>query len=68
MEGKVTSVGLLYTALETAEGVLNIPNSGLLAAAVGPIPPLPDRETAAQPPPQPPPQPPQPPQPGPDPG
>lgn len=39
MEGTVTSVGLLYTTLETAEGVLNIPNSGLLAAAVGPIPP-----------------------------
>jgi hypothetical protein len=39
MEGTVTAVGLLYTTLETAEGVLNIPNSGLLAAAVGPIPP-----------------------------
>jgi small-conductance mechanosensitive channel len=50
MEGTVTSIGLLYTTLETPEGVLNVPNSGLLAAAVGPIPPLrPDAQPAEPP-------------------
>jgi small-conductance mechanosensitive channel len=34
--GVIISAGLLYTVLETAEGPLNIPNSSLLAAAVGP--------------------------------
>ena len=34
----VTSVGLLYTTLSTQDGVLNIPNGALLAAAVGPLP------------------------------
>lgn len=38
IEGIVTTVGLLYTTLETADGVVNIPNAGLLAAAVGPSP------------------------------
>jgi small-conductance mechanosensitive channel len=38
-QGTVTSVGLLFTTLATDDGVLNMPNSGLLAAAVGPIPP-----------------------------
>ncbi|MCU1655821.1 MAG: small-conductance mechanosensitive channel-like protein [Pseudonocardiales bacterium] len=37
-DGTVTTVGLLYTTLATAEGRINIPNSGLLGAAVGPIP------------------------------
>jgi hypothetical protein len=36
--GVVVSAGLLYTMLETADGPLNIPNSALLAAAVGPAP------------------------------
>lgn len=35
-EGVVVSAGLLYTTLETQDGPLNIPNSALLAAAVGP--------------------------------
>jgi small-conductance mechanosensitive channel len=35
--GTVTSVGLIYTRLETGEGPLNIPNGALLAAAVGPV-------------------------------
>jgi small-conductance mechanosensitive channel len=47
-QGTVTSVGLLFTTLATEDGVLNMPNSGLLAAAVGPIPqpepPVPDDE------------------------
>jgi hypothetical protein len=34
--GIIISAGLLYTVLETAEGPLNIPNSSLLASAVGP--------------------------------
>jgi small-conductance mechanosensitive channel len=34
--GVIVSAGLLYTVLETAEGPLNIPNSSLLASAVGP--------------------------------
>ncbi|HKT02109.1 MAG TPA: mechanosensitive ion channel family protein [Rugosimonospora sp.] len=34
--GVVVSAGLLYTVLETADGPLNIPNSSLLASAVGP--------------------------------
>ena len=38
IEGTVTTVGLLYTTLDTADGVVNIPNAGLLAAAVGPLP------------------------------
>jgi len=38
LDGTVTSVGLLYTTLSTEEGVLNIPNGALLAAAVGPLP------------------------------
>ncbi|WP_432825025.1 mechanosensitive ion channel family protein [Dactylosporangium sp. CA-092794] len=36
--GVIVSAGLLYTMLETADGPLNIPNSALLAAAVGPAP------------------------------
>lgn len=36
--GVVISAGLLYTALATDEGPISIPNSSLLAAAVGPVP------------------------------
>ncbi|HEY1484922.1 MAG TPA: mechanosensitive ion channel family protein [Micromonosporaceae bacterium] len=35
-DGVVVSAGLLYTMLQTPDGPLNIPNSTLLAAAVGP--------------------------------
>lgn len=35
LEGTVTSIGLVYTSLETEEGSLAIPNSALMAAAVG---------------------------------
>ncbi len=35
--GVVVSAGLLYTMLETPDGPLNVPNSTLLAAAVGPV-------------------------------
>jgi hypothetical protein len=36
--GVIVSAGLLYTMLDTPDGPLNIPNSTLLAAAVGPAP------------------------------
>jgi small-conductance mechanosensitive channel len=35
-EGVVTSVGLVYTTLATDDGPLNIPNSALLGAGIGP--------------------------------
>ncbi|WP_030435718.1 mechanosensitive ion channel family protein [Actinoplanes subtropicus] len=37
--GVIVSAGLLYTVLDTDAGPLNIPNSSLLASAVGPAPP-----------------------------
>lgn len=37
-EGTVTMLGLLYTTIASADGDINIPNSALLAAAVGPVP------------------------------
>jgi small-conductance mechanosensitive channel len=37
-EGTVTATGLVYTTLLTPDGPINIPNSGLLAAAIGPAP------------------------------
>lgn len=37
-EGTVTVLGLLYTTIASAEGDINIPNSALLGAAVGPVP------------------------------
>ncbi|GAA2527415.1 hypothetical protein GCM10010434_089570 [Winogradskya humida] len=36
LTGTVVSAGLLYTMLETDDGPLNIPNSALMASAVGP--------------------------------
>jgi small-conductance mechanosensitive channel len=45
--GVVVSAGLLYTILETRDGPLNIPNSALLAAAVGPAVDSPDDEAPA---------------------
>ncbi len=46
-DGIVSSVGLLYTSLQADDGpLINIPNSGLLAAAVGPAP-EDDEETPA---------------------
>jgi small-conductance mechanosensitive channel len=37
-EGQITEVGITYTRLETEDGRLNMPNSQVLASAVGPIP------------------------------
>ncbi|MBL7258846.1 mechanosensitive ion channel domain-containing protein [Paractinoplanes lichenicola] len=44
--GTIISAGLLYTVLETSEGPLNIPNSALLASAVGPSEGEPDDQPA----------------------
>lgn len=38
IEGTVTDISITYVRLETAEGVVFIPNSQVLAAAVGPVP------------------------------
>jgi small-conductance mechanosensitive channel len=37
-EGTITYAGLMYTIIDTAEGRVNIPNAGLLSAAIGPVP------------------------------
>jgi small-conductance mechanosensitive channel len=47
-EGVITGSGLMYTNIDTAEGPISIPNSALLASAVGPAPPE-DVEDAADP-------------------
>ncbi len=41
-DGQITEVGITYLRIDTAEGTLHLPNSQVLAAAVGPIPPPPD--------------------------
>jgi small-conductance mechanosensitive channel len=38
MDGTVTEIGITYVRLDTGEGVLALPNSQVLAAAVGPLP------------------------------
>jgi small-conductance mechanosensitive channel len=38
MEGTVTEIGLTYVRIDTGEGILALPNSQVLAAAVGPVP------------------------------
>ena len=38
LEGTVTDISITYVRLETAEGVLFVPNSQALAAVVGPVP------------------------------
>ncbi|GAA0519456.1 hypothetical protein Ade02nite_80560 [Paractinoplanes deccanensis] len=42
LTGTIVSAGLLYTVLETDDGPLNIPNSALMASAVGPSAPYAD--------------------------
>ena len=36
-EGVILGSGLVYTTIETEAGVVSMPNSGLLAAAIGPV-------------------------------
>jgi small-conductance mechanosensitive channel len=49
LDGVVTEIGITYIRLDTGETVLSIPNSQVLAAAVGPVP---RRPEAPNPPPQ----------------
>jgi small-conductance mechanosensitive channel len=37
IEGTVTDIGITYVRLDTDQGTLNVPNSQVLAAAVGPV-------------------------------
>ncbi len=37
-EGTITYAGLIYTIIETDEGRVSLPNAGLLASAIGPVP------------------------------
>jgi hypothetical protein len=37
-DGEVTAITLMYTRLATAEGLISLPNSGVLASASGPRP------------------------------
>lgn len=36
-EGVIVAAGLMYTTIDTDEGVISMPNAGLLAAAIGPV-------------------------------
>ena len=38
LDGVIVGAGLMYTQIETAEGLISMPNSGLLGAAIGPAP------------------------------
>jgi small-conductance mechanosensitive channel len=46
IEGIVVEIGISYVRIETAGGVLHLPNSQVLAAAVGPVPGHPQDSTA----------------------
>ncbi len=37
-EGVILGSGLVYTTIETEEGIVSMPNAGVLGAAIGPIP------------------------------
>ncbi len=37
-EGTITYAGLMYTVIDTEEGLVSLPNAGLLASAIGPVP------------------------------
>jgi hypothetical protein len=46
IEGVVTDIGITYVRLDTAEGLLSVPNAQVLAAAVGPMRLAPEAELA----------------------
>lgn len=46
IEGTVTEIGITYLRLDTGDGALALPNSQVLAAAVGPVPPSPSAPPA----------------------
>jgi small-conductance mechanosensitive channel len=45
LQGVVTEIGITYIRLDTGDTVMSVPNSQVLAAAVGPIPRQPDKPT-----------------------
>ena len=51
LDGTVTEIGITYIRLDTGNTIMSVPNSQVLAAAVGPVPAEPEPEPA--PPPQP---------------
>jgi small-conductance mechanosensitive channel len=53
LDGTVTEIGITYIRLDTGETVMSVPNSQVLAAAVGPVPPEPEPEPGPAPPPEP---------------
>jgi small-conductance mechanosensitive channel len=42
LDGIVTEIGITYIRLDTGDSVMSVPNSQVLAAAVGPVPPKPE--------------------------
>jgi small-conductance mechanosensitive channel len=48
LEGTVTDISITYVRLETAEGLVFVPNSQALAATVGPLPPAPPADSNGQ--------------------
>jgi small-conductance mechanosensitive channel len=46
LDGMVTDISITYVRLETADGLVFIPNSQALAACVGPLPPPPEPDPA----------------------
>ena len=50
LQGTVTEIGITYIRLDTGESVMSVPNSQVLAAAVGPVPPEPAEPGPAAPP------------------
>ena len=49
-DGVILNAGLMYTTIDTEEGPVSMPNSGLLAAAIGPSDGQPDDEEPGDPP------------------
>lgn len=49
VEGTVSEIGITYLRIATSDGVLSVPNSQVLNAVVGPLPPGADLDAPAQP-------------------
>ena len=47
LEGTVTEIGITYVRLDTGASIMSVPNSQVLNAVVGPLPPSPAAESAA---------------------
>jgi len=48
LEGTVTEIGITYVRLDTGASVMSVPNSQVLNAVVGPLPPSPAAEPPAE--------------------